>query len=346
MSEPEAIGGALRDRSLLRAYRGQTVLISGGRGYIGSLLTQALSHAECRLILVDRSPADVWMPRHHDAEVSIVRGDVSERETWDVLLRGVDRVFHLAGLEYTQRADHDPVRDLYSNALPVLHLVEACRERRLRPGIIFVSSANIFGAVKTLPVNEEHADAPLVPWSLHKLLGEKYLSVYAQRLGITSTILRLPNVYGPTARPSVATRVVINRVIAEALAGAPLMLYGNRDCLRDYMFIEDVVDALLVAGAHVDNGRTYVVGSEEGVRIADVWNVIAQSIRAHTGAAVPICLDPAVELDAFELREFVADAERFRRATGWGPRVRLAEGIDATVRYLLKARADRTTVSA
>ena len=322
---------------ILDAYQGRNILITGGRGYIGSALAQSLSEINCRLILLDQSPVEVWRPEGQKAEVFLLNGDVSVRKSWDDALPGVDYVFHLAAKEYFYRSEYDPEQDLKSNTLPILRLLEVCRMQNYRPKIVFASSANLFGLVDTLPVNEDHRDNPLTMWAVHKLAAENYLRLYAQQFDIQSITLRLSNVYGPTARWSAMDRVVINKVIAKALNGEALMTYANYGCVRDYVFLKDVVGAFLLAGACCGSTKNlvHVIGSGEGKSISDVWQLIADCVKSHVDKNVSIQSDDSVKIEPLELRNFVADTGRFQKATGWKPRTALAQGIEITVRAIL-----------
>ncbi len=119
--------------TILDAYHGRTILITGGRGYIGSALSQFLSNVNCKLILLDQLPGDVWRPEGQEAEVLLLKSDVSERKTWEAVLLGVDYVFHLAAREYYYRSDYEPELDYKSNSLPILHLLEVCRTQNYQP---------------------------------------------------------------------------------------------------------------------------------------------------------------------------------------------------------------------
>jgi nucleoside-diphosphate-sugar epimerase len=323
--------------TILDAYQGRTILITGGRGYIGSALAQSLAAINCKLILCDQSPDDVWRPQEQIAQIVLQKGDVSAPHFWKAALPGVDVVFHLAAKEYFYRSDYNPEQDLRLNALPILRLLEVCRLQSHRPKIVFASSANLFGLVDTLPVNEDTPDNPLTLWAIHKLAAEKYLRLYAQQFGLHSITLRLANVYGPTMRWSTANRVVINKVIRMALNGKPLITYANRHCIRDYVFLKDVVYAFLHAGACCGSNQNlvYVIGSGEGKSIADVWQMIADSAREHIGKIVPIRSDDLVQVEPLELRNFVADSSRFQSATGWQPKTGLMQGIELSIRAFL-----------
>jgi nucleoside-diphosphate-sugar epimerase len=319
-----------------QAYRGRTILVTGGRGYIGSALTRSLADIDCRLILADQSPGAAWRPEGQKAEVVLRNGNVTAPQFWPAALPGVDYVFHLAAKEYFYRSDYAPEQDLKSNALPILRLLEACRGQSNRPQIVFASSANLFGIADTLPVNEDHRDDPLTMWAVHKLAAENYLRLYAQQFGIQSITLRLANVYGPTTRWSAMKRVVINKVIAKALKDATLVTYANRRCVRDYVYLDDVVSAFLLAGVCCGstNNLVYVIGSGEGKSIADVWQLIANCVKSHLGKEVVIRSDDAVKIEPLEMRNFVADTQRFQNATGWRCRTGLTQGIGITVRRI------------
>ena len=336
---PEKESSAAIHGSILSPYHGRTILITGGRGYIGSTLAQSLAGIDCRLILLDQSPYDAWQPEEQRAEVLLINGDVSLRNTWDDILPGIDHVFHLVAKEYLfPRPEYDPESDFQFNVLPVLHLLEVCRTRNYRPGIVFASSANLFGLVDTLPVSEDNGDDPLTVWSVHKRTAEHYFQLYSRQFGIRAVTLRLANVYGPTARRSVMTRVVINKIIAKALNGETVSTYANQGCVRDYVFLKDVVQAFLLAGAYCGSNKSpfYVIGSGEGETIRDVWHLIADSVKLHTGKNAPIRCDESVKIEPIEWRSFVADTTRFRKLSGWKPRTKLVQGIHSTVNAFLK----------
>jgi nucleoside-diphosphate-sugar epimerase len=321
---------------IARKYEGRTVLVTGGRGYLGAGLSQALSELECKLILLDRSPEPAWKPQPSRASIKLVQGDVTLRETWESILPEVDYVFHLAGLEFVHRSYFDPVTDLQVTAVSVLHLLEACKANSFPVRIVFSSSANLFGIADSLAVNEDARDNPLTLWAVHKLTAEHYFQVYFHEHGVQSVILRPVNIYGSTPRTELNTRVVLNKVIARALAGEPLTLYSNRDCLRDYLFIDDMIRAFLMPALNssVFDARLFVIGGGEQKSLAEVWHLIAGRIESLTGRRVKVMVDSSVKLGPSEMRNYVADSARFQQTFGWEPQVKLEEGIDSTIRAL------------
>ena len=328
-----SVGGQIRQWQ--EYFEGKRILITGAMGYIGSSVAQSFANIDCRLILLDICDLQ-WMPSDSIAEISSVCGDITLPETWHSVLHTVDYVFHLAALEY-DRLNYDIRNDWEVNALSVFHLVETCRKGGIHPRVIFASSANIFGSIETLPVNETNRDHPPTLWSAHKLLAENYLRMYAQRYGIESVVLRLANVYGPAANPDVMDHVVINKTILRALTGETLRVFGNRDCIRDFIYIDDVISAFLHAGVSGNlspKGEPYVIGSGLDRKIESIWMIIAEKVGEAMGKEVPVEVDDSVSLEPLDIRNFIADTSLFCRLTGWQPEMPLEQGIATTLDVL------------
>ncbi len=319
-------------QQIKKYFVGKKILVTGFRGYVGSSLAQLISEFDCNLTLLDVVSLG-WCPSSSEANIEVVQGDVTEPNTWSSVLEGVDCVFHLAALEY-DRSNFDVIKDWKINALSVLNLVEACRVSGIRPKIVFASSANIFGAVDELPVNENTRDNPASLWSVHKLTAENYLRTYAQRYGVGSIVLRLPNVYGASACLSVADRAIVNNAIIQALAGKAIRVFRNSGCKRDYMYVGDVAMALLSASiceSMPQKGEFYVIGGESVMTFEDLWNIIANKVGAVTGKRVSVEQDKSVTLEPLDMRDFVADTSKFCGLTGWTPKVLLEKGIEETI---------------
>jgi UDP-glucose 4-epimerase len=289
------------------SYIGKTILITGGTGYIGSLLVESFNSIYCTVI--------------------VSTDDVSDKSMWEKFINpNIDFIFHLAAIE----VGHDTIeRDLNVNAVSVLHMLQTCVEKKCNPKIIFSSSTNVFGNVDEDVVNENTKSNPPAEWSAHKLLAENYLRIYSSRYGLETVILRLPNVYGSVPKRETINRMVINKVIKYGIENKQLKLYGNKDCYRDFIFVEDVVDAFMKIGLTDDfNGSFFVVGSNELVTISDVWNIIADKI-----GDVSISVED-VKLNPLEMRSYVGDCTKLNEVTGWKPEVDLESGIERTVKDL------------
>ena len=315
----------------LSFYRGKKALVTGACGYLGGALSSALETMGCDLMRLD------VCPRSQPTDgAGFVQGDVSVRETWERFLPNVDVVFHMAAEDY-QKGAYDPFRNLGINAGSMLHLLEVSRHMSHAPRIIFASSSNVFGAAAKMPLNDTVPPEPVSTWSVHKWLAEEYLRTYVRTDKMAAISLRLANVYGPSEPSQTMSASVLNGVIAQALAGHAPVLYGNADCIRDYIFIADVVEAFLLAGAprrELLNGDAYVLGTGSGKTFREVWQMIVGYARDRGSECGNVGLRDDVKTEALEQRHFVADSSRFETITGWKAQVDLAVGIVRTMEFL------------
>jgi nucleoside-diphosphate-sugar epimerase len=306
--------------------------VTGAAGFIGGRLVNRLAAEACRIIRVARTaPPSIDVPLA--AEVIDVVGDVCDRATWDQVA-DAHVVLHLAAQTSGAVAAGDAAADFHANVTPMRHLLAACRQRRVHPIIVFAGTVTEAGIPSRLPVTEDETDDPITTYDRHKLMAEDDLKAAASHGNVCGATLRLSNVYGPGVRGVRQDRDILNRMIAAAMQGQPLTVYGTGEYVRDYVFIEDVVDAFLMAAAHPDpiNGRHFIVGSGRGVSIREAFELVAARVEARTGRRVPvITADPPGGLSDIERRHFVADPSHFSAATGWRAEWSLADGIDRTI---------------
>jgi nucleoside-diphosphate-sugar epimerase len=316
------------------ALSGKTVAITGAAGFLGARTAARLAGADCTIIRVARSPQ---RPIDHAvAAVLDVTGDLSERSVWDRVVEA-DVVFHFAAQTSVAAADADPDADFRANVMPLRHLVAACRDRQRRPIVLLAGTVTEAGVPRRWPVNEDVPDAPITVYDRHKLIAENDLKTAAAEGTLRGATLRLANVYGPGAHGRRADRDVLNRMIGAAVIGQPLTIYGTGQHLRDYVFVEDVVDAFLAAAGHIErvNARHFVIGSGTGISIREAFELIAARVEARTGRRVPvITAEPPAPLSPIDERNFVADPSRFAAATGWRASRSLSDGIDRTIEAL------------
>lgn len=317
-------------------YQGKTIVITGGYGYVGAKLAQTLLSIPCHLILLDREIHVDWLPQQTTATITSVAGDVADPKVWQDITTPIDYTFHLAAIE---PADLLPVftQALEVNTVSILHMMQACSVQPKAPRIVFASSANVFGQVQTVPVNETVVPNPAKLWSVTKLAAEHCLSILSQQYQIPSATLRLANVYGPSISPEISSHVVVNKVAQTAIAGKPLTLFSNKDCRRDHVYLDDVIAAFLHAGIYATSTASpmYVIGSEEDITIAKVWSLLAQCVHKYTGTKVPITVNTTVPIGPSELRHFVADSKKFKTKAHWRPQTKIRKGLAQTVESLL-----------
>jgi UDP-glucose 4-epimerase len=324
------------NHDFLAGLRHKTILVAGASGYLGSALLGALQTIPCRVVAMGRSSQSVAPGLPGDREVMTLTSDLSQPGCWTGPLRSErpDIIFNLAAYEHRRGSPHAPAQDLAVNAGAVLDLLETCRQLELKPQIVLASSANLAGCPTSLPVDENFANQPLTLYSIHKLAAEQYLKYYSSTFGIPGVALRFANVYGPLAKDQrkIAARVVLNRIMLQALDGGPLQLYANQNCRRDFVYVSDVVNALCAAATLAPkNGSHYFIGSEEGATLGEVVNLVADRAEAISGRRPEIRMIEDAALEPIEWREFVADCTRIRTQTGWSPTVWLRDGIDRTL---------------
>jgi len=323
----------------LTHYRGKTILISGASGFIGSSLARVLSQIDCTLICCSRDIEKLEIIPSAKAHIVNRQIDIRTPLVWEEVIEGVDAVFHFAAQTSSKFANDNPCLDMDINLVSIARFIETCQNKKIRPDIIFPGTVTQVGFTETWPIDEMIQDVPISVYDINKLASEKYVCYYGTQLGGRGVTLRLANVYGPGTKTGRPDRGILNMMVMRALKGKSLTLYGDGNYVRDYVFIDDVVTAFLMAGAalSVTNGRYYVLGSGVGHTINEMAEIVKTMVAKITGKNVDIQnVPPPPGLSQIEFRHFVANTSRFREDTGWRPRVRLEEGIKHTIDFFLR----------
>jgi nucleoside-diphosphate-sugar epimerase len=316
----------------MNAYRDARVLVIGGLGFIGVNLSRRLSALGACVTIVTPSIA-----RHPEAAADaagrgarIVEGDLCDAAAMRAAVADQAIVFNLAGRSGAVRSMEDPSADLDVNVRGNMVLLDALRASSPRAKVVFVSSRLAYGSTGSTPVVEDRAPAPTSIHAVHKVAVEQYLQLYGRVYGVPFAIARVTNPYGPGQPRERTAYGVVNRLIHLALADATLTVYGDGRQLRDYVYVDDAVDALLALGvSEAASGRIYNVGSGAGTPIVAMARAIVEIAGGGRIDFVP--WPPLAE--RVETGDFVADVSRIAREIGWRPSVSLRDGLQRTVAF-------------
>jgi nucleoside-diphosphate-sugar epimerase len=306
----------------------KTIVITGARGYIGSALAERLRRHGHALRLVSRSPSPSTSGRLRRDCRAI---DLCDPQSWSQLLRGADVIVHLSWRTDLRAAEADSAEDEEINVGPLRALVETARAMKTAPIVVFASAATIVGINPKLPVDDTAHDNPCSVYDRHKLAGEIILREGTACGAVRACSLRLANVYGYGGASINANRGILNVMMERAIAGEPLTLYGNGAYIRDFIHIEDVIEAfvaVILTPAMCDGGH-YLIASGRGHTLAQAYATIAEVALERMQRRVEIVRVPEpADLHAIENRNFIGDSGAFRARTNWRPRLDLRAGID------------------
>jgi UDP-glucose 4-epimerase len=320
--------------SLASSFRGRSVLITGGLGFIGSHLARRLVQCGAHVTLVDSLMPQYggnWFNVHDIRDrVTINICDVRDPYAMLYLIQGHDFLFNLAGQTSHVDSMDDPHTDLAINAQAQLSILEACRKRNAEVKLIFASTRQIYGRPEHLPVDETHPIRPLDVNGINKLSGESYHLLYNNVYGIRACALRLTNTYGPGMRVKDARQTFLGMWVRHLIEGKPIAIFGDGMQLRDFNHVDDCVDALLLAAAadHA-NGHVFNLGSPEVISLRDLAHLLMDLGIQGRYEMVPFPRERRV----IDIGDYYGDFSKIRTCLGWEPRVRLRDGLQRTVAY-------------
>jgi UDP-glucose 4-epimerase len=309
-------------------------MITGGLGFIGSNIARELAELGADVLLMDSlipdSGGNFFNIDGIADRVRVNIADVRQESTMNHLVRDRQVIFNLAGQVSHIDSMRDPYTDLDINCRSQLSILEACR--RFNPGakVVFAGTRQVYGKPDSLPVTEDHLVRPTDVNGINKAAGENYHILYNNVFNVRACSLRLTNVYGPRQLIKHDRQGFIGWFIRLALEGREIQIFGDGSQTRDFVYVEDAVDAFLRAGASDSvNGHVFNVGGSEPISHAELVKLLIEVAGAGTVRHVPW---PA-EKKAIDIGSFYADSSRFRETVGWTPRVSLRAGLAKTIDY-------------
>ena len=266
-------------------------------------------------------------------QITVSLTDVRDFTATRDLVKGNDYLFNLAGQTSHLDSMHDPITDLDINAKAQLSILEACRKYNPDIRIVFASTRQIYGKPRYLPVDEKHPRHPVDVNGINKIAGEQYHLLYQEVYGITSSVLRLTNTYGPRMRIKDARQTFLGIWIRNLLEGKPVQVFGDGKQRRDYNYVEDVLDALLIAATENNAvGKVYNLGAPDPLSLEDTAKIMCQGIQGSDYLMIPF----PEERKAIDVGDFICDYSAFQNQFGWAPKVNFQEGIQLSIEYFRK----------
>jgi nucleoside-diphosphate-sugar epimerase len=305
-------------------------LVTGGAGFIGSHVVERLLRDGAHVRVLDNFSTgrreNLAFARAGSERLEVIDGDLRDLATVERAARGVDVIYHQAAMRSVPRSVGDPLGANENNVTGTLHVLDAARRLGVHR-VVYASSSSVYGDNPELPKREDQAPAPISPYAVSKAANEAYARVWTKLYGVETVGLRYFNVFGPRQDPTSEYAAVIPRFILWGLRGTPLEVHGDGTQSRDFTFIENVVEANILAGEATDaSGETFNVGCGERTSLLDVIGLLESIVakpleRRHSPSR------------GGDVAHTLADVSKAKRLMGYSPLVGFAEGFRRTVEY-------------
>lgn len=317
-------------------YKDKKVLITGGLGFIGSTLAYRLVKLGSDVAIIDSLIPDyggnMFNINGLEQRINVNISDVRDRASMNYVVQNKDCIFNLAGTLSHTDSMKDPFTDLEINCVAQLSILESCRKHNPGVKILFAGTRGQYGRADYLPVDEKHPMHPTDVNGINNMAGEWYHILYNNVYGIRSCSLRLTNTYGPRHQMRHHKQGIINWFIRQVMESSKVRIFGDGTQIRDTNFVDDVVEAMLLAMAtDKTNGQVYNIGGAP----VNLIEIVKRMIKLNGKGAFEIVPFPK-ESKQIEIGDYVADYKKFKKVTGWSPKVGLNEGLKKTFAYYRK----------
>lgn len=301
-------------------------LVTGGAGFIGSHMVEALRGRGHRVRVVDNLVTGHRRNLAHIDEVEFLEGDLADEAVARRAVEGVEYVLHQAAIPSVPRSVEDPITSNRANIDATLSLLVAARDAGVKR-VVYAGSSSAYGNAAALPKQEDMPTGPLSPYALQKLVGEQYMQMFTELYGLSTVTIRYFNVFGPRQDPSSAYSGVISLFIRHLVEGRSPTMHGDGEQTRDFTFVANVVDANLRACEATEAG-----GHVMNVACGDRTDLL--ELVKHLNEILGTDLAPNFEpARAGDVKHSQADSARARALLGWSPSVGFAEGLRQTVAW-------------
>jgi UDP-glucose 4-epimerase len=315
------------------SFRGKNVLITGGIGFIGSNLAIRLVNEGANVTILDSMldeyGANVFNINDVKNEVQINFSDMRDEHSLRYLVKNKDYIFNLAGQVSHQDSMRDPFMDLEVNVKAQLSLLETCRKYAPETIIVFSSTRQIYGKPQYLPVDEKHPLSPPDVNGINKLAAENYHVLYTKVYGLNTVSLRLTNTYGPRQLIKNARQGFIGWFVNRAIQGETIQLFGTGEQVRDFNYVDDVVNAFCIAALNKNlYGQVYNLSGEKAS-----LKQVAELLIKYSGKGDLKIVPFPDERKKIDIGDFYGNSDKLYQVSGWQANVALKDGLKKMIEF-------------
>ena len=315
-------------------YGDKHVLITGGLGFIGSNLARKLVEYGANVLIVDslipEYGGNLFNIDGIEDQVTVNIADVRDQHGMNYLVRGQDFIFNLAGQVSHIDSMNDPFTDLEINCKAQLSILEACRHNNPGVKVVFAGTRQQYGKPDYLPVDEKHLQHPTDVNGINKMAGEWYHILYNNVYGIRASSLRLTNTYGPRQLMKHGRQGFMSVFLRQLIDGEQLRIFGDGKQIRDFNYVDDVVDAILLVAGYSDcDGHIFNLGGDEPMRLVDLVELMIEVNGSGSYELVPF----PPEKKIIDIGDFYGDYRRIKAIMGWKYRTTMREGLENTFEF-------------
>jgi nucleoside-diphosphate-sugar epimerase len=317
----------------LKRMEGKHALVTGGLGFIGSNLARKLASLGCNVTAYDACLDPYgWNEKNVEGVpgIKFVKGDVRDAEEVEKVVSGADYIFHCAAQVSHTQSMKDPFLDLDVNAGGTLCLLEACRRKAENATLVYAGTCGQIGKMEYSPIDEKHPTDPMDAYGISKLAGEKYCLLYKSAYSLKTCSVRLSYNYGPRQKVRAPDYGILNYFIRMALEGKEITVFEPGDQLRDYNYVDDSVEAMILCAQNpLATGQIFLLGSGKPIKFVDMVQKVVSAVGNASFRMVPW----PPERKAIEKGDYYVSFNKINKVLGWEPKTSFEEGLKKTVEF-------------
>lgn len=320
-------------------YKGRKVLVTGGLGFLGSTISLRLVALGAKVTIADPQlplyGANLFNVEPVRDQITVTDADIRDAAAMNRLVADAEVIFHIGNQTSHVDSMSDPMLDIDINCRGNMVVAEACRHHNPEVKLVYAGTRAQLGKLERLPADESHPLNPVDVYGVNKQAGEQYFMLYGRAYGLRAVSLRLTNGYGPRHQMKHGKYGILNWFIRLVLDGENISLFGDGSQLREYVYVDDMVDAFLIAGAAEEaDGKVFNIGGASQIKFGDLARLIVEIAGTGKIEMTPWPEDRKI----IESGDFAADWTKFGGAFDWKPEITLEDGLQRTITFYRENR--------